>query len=267
MLNAFIIVLREGFEAFLIVAIIFSYLRKTGQRALTPAVYAAIAVAIAASTTIGYLLSQATEGTNQALWEGILGLVAVVLVASLIIHMRRIAPKLAQTIRQKMVEATTGRSRLMAMAGIFFFTVLMITREGMETALLLLQVDGQLLAGALLGLVAATLLALAWAKYSYLINMKRFFQVTNLFLVLFLIQISIYTFHEFAEARVLPNSDALHTATEIISPDGEYGKWFSMLIVVACVGWLVGGYISDRTRKSGPTGPASTVANEASGAS
>ena len=53
MLNAFIIVLREGFEAFLIVAIIFAYLRKTGQKALTPAVYTAIAVAIGISGAIG----------------------------------------------------------------------------------------------------------------------------------------------------------------------------------------------------------------------
>src|SRR5262245_20851824 len=69
MLNAFIIVLREGFEAFLIVAIIFSYLRKTGQRSLTPAVYAAIVTALTASVGIGYWLNQATEGVNQALWE------------------------------------------------------------------------------------------------------------------------------------------------------------------------------------------------------
>lgn len=263
MLDAFIIVLREGFEAFLIVAIIFSYLRKTGQKALTPAVYAAIAIAVGASVAIGYSISQATEGTNQALWEGILGLVAVVLVASLIIHMRRIAPKLAQTMHQRLDEATGGRSQLMAMIGVFLFTMLMITREGMETALMLLRVEGQLLAGGLLGLAAATLLALVWGKYSHLINMRRFFQVTNLYLFLFLMQVAIYTFHEFAEAGVLPNSDALHAATEIISPDGEYGQYFSMLIVAVCAVWLVASYISDRMRKSGPTGTTPPVANEA----
>jgi len=263
MLNAFIIVLREGFEAFLIVAIIFSYLRKTGQDALTPAVYAAIATALATSAAIGYWLSQATEGSNQALWEGVLGLAAVVLVASLIVHMRRIAPKLKQTMHHKLDEATTGRSHYMAMAGVFLFTVLMITREGMETALLLLQIHGHLLTGGLLGLAAATLLALAWAKYAHLINMKRFFQVTSLFLILFLAQVAIYTFHEFAEAGILPNSESLHTATEILSPEGEYGKWFSMLIVVACAVWLVAGYVIDRIRKSGPSGTTPAIANQA----
>jgi high-affinity iron transporter len=250
MLNAFIIVLREGFEAFLIVAIIFSYLRKTGQKRLAPAVYAAIATAIATSGAIGYWISQATEGVNQALWEGILGLAAIVLVASLIVHMRRVAPRLKQAMHEKLDEATTGRSRFFASLGVFIFTVLMITREGMETALLLLQVHGELLAGALLGLAAATLLALVWAKYSHLINMRRFFQVTSLFLILFLGQVALYTFHEFAEAGILPNSEAMHSATEIFSPDGEYGKWFSSLIVVACAVWLAVSYIADRMRKS-----------------
>src|SRR5262245_31656093 len=148
MLNAFIIVLREGFEAFLIVSIVFAYLRKTGQKSLTPAVYGAIATSVAASAAIGYWISQATEGVNQALWEGILGLAAIILVASLIIHMRRVAPKLKQTFHEKLDVATTGKSQWAAMLGVFLFTVLMITREGMETALLLLQVHGQLLSGA-----------------------------------------------------------------------------------------------------------------------
>ena len=265
MLNAFIIVLREGFEAFLIVAIIFSYLRKTGQRWLTPAVYGAIVVALVASAGLGYWLNQRTEGTNQALWEGIFGLIAIVLVASLIVHMRRIAPKLKQTMHQKLDEATTGRSSPIAIFGVFIFTVLMITREGMETALLLLQIkdQSQLLIGALLGLAAATILALAWARYGHLINIKRFFQVTSLFLVLFLVQVASYTFHEFTEARILPNSDALHAATEVWSPDGKYGQWFSMSIVVVCIGWLAAAYFTDRSRKSGSASTPSVTIEEA----
>ena len=250
MLDAFVIVLREGFEAFLIVAIIFSYLNKTGQKGLAPAVYGATALAIAISGGIAYWISQATEGVNQALWEGILGLVAIVLVASLIMHMRRVAPKFKQTMQQKLDKATSGRSQWKAFFGVFVFTVLMITREGMETALLLLRVQGKLLIGALLGLAAATLLAVAWASYGHLINMKLFFQVTSIFLMLFLVQVAIYTFHEFAEANVLPNSEALHVATEAISPDGKYGQWFSMVIVIVCAGWLGVASLFDRSRKA-----------------
>lgn len=249
MLDAFVIVLREGFEAFILVAIIFSYLNKTGQKQLAPAVYLATAVAIAISGGIAYWIGQATEGVNQALWEGIFGLVAIVLVASLILHMRRVAPKLKQIMHQGLDNATTGRSRWTAFVGVFVFTVLMITREGIETALLLLRVQGKLLTGALLGLAAATILSMAWARYGHLINMKLFFQVTSIFLMLFLVQVAIYTFHEFAEANVLPNSEALHAATEAISPDGKYGQWFSMGIVILCAGWLSAAYMKNRSRK------------------
>src|SRR5678815_3708528 len=91
MLEAFIIVLREGFEAFLIVAIMFSYLNKTNQKWLQGAVYAAIATSVAASLALSWVLRQ---GVSQALWEAVLGVVAIVLVASLIVHMRRMGPRL-----------------------------------------------------------------------------------------------------------------------------------------------------------------------------
>ena len=102
------------------------------------------------------------------------------------------------------------------------------------------------LIGALLGLAAAILLALAWARYGHLINMKLFFQVTSVFLVNDPVQAEIYTFHEFAEAGVFPNSEVLHTATEAISPDGKYGQWFSLGIVILCAGWLGVAYFLDR---------------------
>jgi len=265
MLNAFMIVLREGFEAFLIVAIIFAYLRKTGQKGLIPAVYSAIAASLAVSATVGYLIYQAPESIEQALWEGILGLVAIILVASLIVHMQRIAPKLKQTMHQKLDQATAGRAGWLAFSGVFLFTLLMISREGMETALLLLQIkdQSQLFIGALAGLVAATLFALAWARFGYLINMKRFFQVTSIFLALFLLQVAIYTFHEFTEAGVFPNSEFLHAATEVWSPDGKYGQWFSMSIVAVCLVWLAGAYLTDRFRKTNQPGVTSHQVEEA----
>src|SRR5262249_44560574 len=119
-----------------------------------------------------------------------------------------------------------------------------------ETALMLTQVHGEYLAGAVLGLVGATAMSLAWARFGHLINIKRFMQVTSIFLLLFLVQIAIYTSHEFAEAGVFPNSEAWHTATEIFSPDGLYGKWFSMLIVATCAVWLVVAWVADRVKAS-----------------
>ena len=152
---------------------------------------------------------------------------------------------------QKKLGAVSSRtSRLAALAGVFIFTFLMITREGMETALMLLQVrDSRLVSGALLGLVAAGGLAWAWARYGHLINVKRFFQVTGIFLLLFMAQVAIYTFHEFAEAGLLPNSEVLHAATEKFSPDGLYGKWFSLGMIVVCALWLLAALMLDRVRR------------------
>ena len=114
---------------------------------------------------------------------------------------------------------------------------------------MLLQVrDSSLIYGALLGLLAAGGLAWAWARYAHLINVRRFFQVTGVFLLLFLLQVAIYTFHEFAEAGLLPNSEFLHTATEKFSPDGLYGKWFSLVMVAVCAVWLLIGTTMDRIR-------------------
>ena len=238
MLQSFIIVLREGFESFLLVAVIFSYLRKSGQRQLAPAVYWAITVALAVSGGLGYLLFQMQTGHsdwieqhlgqtlagflgNEALREAILGVIAIVMVASLVVYMWRTGPKLKEKMEERLGEVSIRRSGWTAYLGVFLFTVLTISREGMETALMLLQVRSpRLISGALLGLGAAMAMAWAWGQFGHLINVKRFFQVTGIFLLLFMTQVAIFTFHEFAEAGVLPNSEALHAATEKFSPEG-----------------------------------------------
>ena len=268
MLNSFIIVLREGFESFLLVAVILAYLRKSGQAWLTPSVYIAIVVALAASGGLAYVLYTGIDDAtvqsifgsfiggyvstffaNEALREAILGAIAVVMVGTLVIHMWRSGPKIQQHMRERLSAVSSKSSRLAAVAGVFLFTFLMITREGMETALMLMQVkDPNLINGALLGLAAAIAFALGWARYGHLINIKRFFQVTGIFLLLFMIQVAMYSFHEFTEAGLLPNSEALHHATEKFSPDGLYGKWFSVLMIGICALWLFGAWVIDRTK-------------------
>jgi high-affinity iron transporter len=250
MLEAFIIVLREGFEAFLIVAIIFAYLRKTGQSWLLVSVYAAILAAVCSSLALGYLIKQ---GINQSFWEGVFGVIAIVFVGTLVIHMRRVGPHLMQRMNARLDSVSVDRPRFLAYLGVFLFTALMITREGMETALMLTQVRGRYLTGALLGLAGATLLAIAWARFGHLINMKRFFQVTSIFLLLFILQIALYSFHEFAEAGVFgARSDSWHAATEVWSPEGLYGKWISLAIVALSSFWLLVALVGDRLRRLEP---------------
>ncbi len=245
MLNALIIVFREGFEAFLTVAIIFAYLRKTGRDWLRPAVYWGIAVSVAASFGLGWLLQK----VNQSLWEGILGIVAALLVATFVIHGWRTAPRMKRDMETNLEKRAGNESRLIAAAGVFGFTILMVTREGMETALMLIQVrQGRFWLGCALGIAAAATMSWMWAHFGHRINLKRFFQVTGLFLLLFTIQIVFYSIHEFSEAGLLPNSDAIHTATEPYSPVGIYGKWFSVGMVGICAAWLAGISLVDRVR-------------------
>jgi high-affinity iron transporter len=265
-LQSFIIILREGFESFLLVAVIFSYLRKSGQRQLAPAVYWAIATALGISGGLGYLLFQMQTGNNElierylgatvsrflgneSLREAILGVVAIVMVGTLVIYMWRTGPKLKERMEERLGEVSGRQAGWMAFAGVFLFTVLTISREGMETALMLLQVRSpRLIWGALLGLIAAASMAWAWARFGHLINVRRFFQVTGLFLLLFMVQVAFYSFHEFSEAGLLPNSDAIHAATEKFSADGVYGQWFSVAMIAVCAIWLLGAWLFDKLR-------------------
>jgi high-affinity iron transporter len=239
MLQAFVITLREGLEAFLIVAISLAYLRKTGRQHLVRAVYWGIAASVVLSVAGGMLFQRAS---NQALWEGILAIVAAALVSSLIVHMWRMARRMKREIERRVERAAT-RTGAPAFLGIFGFTLLMITREGMETALLmnalLFQIGSfMIVSGAAAGTLTAVVIAWLWSRYGHRVNLGRFFQVTAVFLLVFVVQLLIYGFHELTEANIFPRSEQLHWATEPYGPDGEYGQYFSYLLVLLPLAWL-----------------------------
>ncbi|MFQ5537862.1 MAG: FTR1 family protein [Gemmatimonadota bacterium] len=245
MLSPFVIVLREGFEAFLIVAIVLSYLRKSRRDALIPVVHAAIVTSLLASAGLGWLLYR---GANTPLWEGVMGLVAVPFVVGLVVHMWRAGPTLKRRMEARL-ERSSQRTSLWAAVGVFVFTALMITREGMETALMLFQVRGPgALPGMLLGLAGAGSMAWAWSRWGHLINVRRFFQVTGIFLLIFVVQIAIYSLHELSEAGVWVNDavQRFHMLTEPYSPYGQYGRWIPLLMVGVPALWLLVGFLRDR---------------------
>ena len=248
MLQALIIVFREGFEAFLTVAIITAYLKKTGRNALRPAVWTGIAASVLASAALGYWL---TTISNQPLWEGILALVAAVLVASFVIHIWRVAPTMKRDMEARLEQRASSK---WAWLGVFGFTLLMITREGMETALMLIQVGNmpRFWLGCAMGLFAAAFMSWLFAHYGHRINVKRFFQVTGLFLLLFTAQVLFYAVHEFSEAEILPNSEWIHQVTEPYSADGRYSMHIMFGMVAVCAIWLAVMTLKDRMRERGP---------------
>jgi high-affinity iron transporter len=239
MIQAFVITLREGLEAFLIVAISLAYLKKTGRQALLPAVHWGIVLSVVLSVIAGILLAQAN---NQALWEGVLAIVAALLVASLTMHMWRAGKRMKKEIEGRL-EASSIKIGRSAFLGVFGFTLLMITREGMETALLMTQLiftvkSAQVIAGATAGTICAAGVAWLWSRYGYRVNLSRFFQVTAVFLLVFVVQLLIYGFHELTEANIFPNSQPLHDATEAYGPDGIYGQYLTYMLVLLPLAWL-----------------------------
>ncbi len=239
MFQAFVITLREGLEAFLIIAISLTYLRKANRTDLIPAVHWGIGVALLVSIGAAILFSRAS---NQALWEGVLAIVAAISVASLTVHMWRTAKRIKSDIEGKLL-ASTLKTGTAASLGVFAFTLLMVSREGMETALLMgtlmFQVQsGSLVLGAVIGTLAAASVAWLWTRYGHRVNLALFFQVTAVFLLVFVVQLLIYGFHELTEANIFPYSEPLHWATEPYGPDGRYGQYLTYLLVVLPLGWL-----------------------------
>lgn len=237
MLQAFVITLREGLEAFLIVAISLTYLRKTGRSALASAVYWAIGAAIVVSGLAGYLLFTAA---NQEWLDGPLALLAAVSVSWLIVHMWRSGRNMKRDIEGRLGESSV-KPGVGAFAGVFLFTVLMVTREGMETALLLMQLRGtlHLAFGALLGVLGAAGLASLWSRFGHRVNLTLFFQVTAIFLFVFVIQLLVGGVHEMSEQGFLPFSTAIHDATEDWGPDSGFGHMLTYLMVLLPMAWLL----------------------------
>jgi high-affinity iron transporter len=133
----------------------------------------------------------------------------------------------------------------------------MISREGMETALLmgtlLFQIQAMdVILGATAGIVVAACVALMWSRYGHRVNLGLFFQVTAVFLLVFVVQLLIYGFHELTEANIFPYSEPLHWATEPYGPDGRYGKYLTYLLVAMPMGWLIVNSILG-TRKTTPS--------------
>jgi high-affinity iron transporter len=246
-----VVTLREGIEMFLIVAIAAAYLRKTGRQALLPAVSWGAGSAIVLSVVLGVWLA---ETVVTPFWEGVLALVAAGLVLTMVIYMMRAAKHLSADIGQRL-EAAASQPGAAAWLGVFLFTVLMITREGMEFAFVAAAIARQadsaaaILAGGFLGLAAGGALALAWARYGHRVKLALFFQVTSIFLVLFTLQLLLYAFHEFTEANALPIDNAYwHLATEEWA-EGTYADWISIALILIPLAWLA--YASLQTPADG----------------
>jgi FTR1 family protein len=205
MLQAFIITLREGVEAALIVGITLAYLAKIGRNDLRKSVYAALGSAFAGSIALAVALSRLHW--NQDIFEGWVMLAAAVFVVTMIIFMMRTGRKLKGEIEGKIGLF----AREDAWIGLFLFVFLMVLREGVETVLILSAVtlnSTELMSfiGTLLGVAVAILFGVMFVKGSVKINLQKFFRITSVILCLVAAQLVIGGLHELSENGVLPSS-------------------------------------------------------------
>ncbi len=214
MLEAFIVTLREGVEAALIVGITLAYLSKINRPELRKSVYAALISAFVGSLGVAALLSRTRW--NQDIFEGWVMLAAAFFVVTMIVFMMKTGRKLKGEIEGK-VGLLAGRN---AWFGLFAFVFLMVLREGVETVLILSAVSlnsTELLSflGTFLGVIAAVAFGVMFVKGSVRINLQKFFRVTTVILFFVAAQLVISGLHELSENGVLPSSK---TEMAIIGP-------------------------------------------------
>jgi high-affinity iron transporter len=207
MLQAFIITLREGVEASLIVGIVFAYLTKIGRNDLKKTVFQALGSALAASVLAAVVVSHFQ--LNSDIVEGWVMLAAACFVASMIWFMNKTARSMKGEIEARIVKVTGGTSRL----GLFFFVFLLVLREGVETVLILSAVSlnsTELLSftGTMLGIAVAVVFGVMFIRGSVKINLQRFFRVTSVILYFVTFQLIVSGLHELSENGVLPSSTA-----------------------------------------------------------
>ncbi|MGA9964042.1 MAG: Fe-S-containing protein [Terriglobales bacterium] len=227
MLEAFIVTLREGVEAALIVGITLAYLSKINRPELRKSVYAALISAFVGSLGVAALLSRTRW--NQDIFEGWVMLAAAFFVVTMIIFMMKTGRKLKGEIEGK-VGLLAGKN---ASFGLFAFVFLMVLREGVETVLILSAVSlnsTELLSfmGTFLGVVAAVVFGVMFVKGSVRINLQKFFRVTTVILFFVAAQLVISGLHELSENGVLPSSK---TEMAIIGPIVRNDLFFFITIL------------------------------------
>lgn len=236
MLSALLIALREGVEAALVVGIVLVYLNRTGRRALGRYVWAGLALAVAVSFVAAVFLERWQISEDG--FEGLLMLLAAVLVITMIVWMNRIARRLRKEIEQR-IERYVQKGERLAGWGIGFFVFLMVLREGAELVLILraveLSIAGlQVWIGTGLGIALAVAVGVFFFQGTLKVPLGRFFAATSTILIVVAVQLALTGLHEMSEALWLPSSSR---EMAIVGPivGNEYFFFVVILAVAAIV--------------------------------
>jgi high-affinity iron transporter len=230
----YLIGLREGLEASLVVGILVAYLVRTGNKRHLPAIWTGIGIAVGLSLGVGALLTFTSNSLSfraQEGFGGVMSLVAVAFVTWMVFWMRRTARSIKGELEGRLSTALTIGGRALAVTAF-----IAVGREGLETAVFLwtavqaaARADGSTtapIAGATLGLVTAVVVGYLLYKRAVRLNLSRFFTITGAGLVLVAAGVLSYGFHDLLEAGLLHGAAFTREAfdvSRVIPPSSWYG--------------------------------------------
>ncbi|PQZ96179.1 high-affinity Fe2+/Pb2+ permease [Arthrobacter sp. MYb227] len=224
----FLIGLREGLEAVLVVVLLLAYLQKTGRSQLVPRIFVGVGIAVAVSLAFGALLTFGPRGLTFEAQEAIgggLSIIAVGFVTWMVFWMANASKHLAADLRGKVDKVAEGSA-----IGLVLVGALAVGREGLETAMFLwaaTRATGgtwQPLFGATLGILVAIGLGVLLKRGVVKINLSKFFTWTGAALIVVAAGVLAYGVHDLQEAGFLPGLHNLaFDVSHVIAPGGFLG--------------------------------------------
>jgi high-affinity iron transporter len=278
MLVPFLIMVREGLEAALIVGIVASYLAQTGQRRWMPAVWVGVTLAVLLSLAVGLALvafSAEFPQREQELFEAVIAFIAVTILTSMVFWLKKAARSIKQELHGKIDDALhPGQGQGIALIAMVFLAV---TREGLESVFFLLatfqQSDGLgAPIGALAGVAVAVLLGYGIYKGSVKLNFRRFFLWTGVFILFVaagLLASGLRALHEaglwnsfqataFDLSGVLPRDSALGSVLAGIFGYNHAPTWGEVFVYVAFLAVTLPLFFVDSKPSAAPSRQTST---------
>lgn len=253
-MGAALVTTREGLEASLIVGIVLAYLAKTGNRRYFRVIWLGTAAAVALSVLLGAALFFTVgelEGRREQIFEGFAMLTAVAVLTWMIFWMRKQARHVKHDLEEKLQSAIVAGSAV-GLASVVFFAVL---REGWETALFIFAIGesstpAATAIGAVIGLVISVALGVALYMGSRRLNLRQFFTVTGILLIVFAAGLLAHAVAEFQEAGLLPETvEHVWNTNGVVPEDSHVGRFLtalfgyngdpSLLEVLVWLGYLV----------------------------
>lgn len=228
MVSSFLIALREGLEAFLIVGILISYLFKINQKRYIKHVIFGAALAIVLSIGLAYLFELifgGFEGKIEKIFEGIVMLLAVIVLTYMIFWMNKQAKNIKSDIEVS-VEKAIDKGKVFSL---FFLGFIIVFREGIETVLFFRAISFQtgareLVIGGVIGIISSIVIALIFFISTLKINLSLFFKITGIFILLIAAGLLSASIHEFQEAKLLPVIwDNVYDLSKVINQDSITG--------------------------------------------